>query len=535
MADAAESVSPEETCPKCLKPRSLCVCDEIVPIDNRVTLLVLQHPQEQDKTLGTGRVVVQSLKQCRLQGRAVLAEFRQGARPTGRPAKVGGRLSRLDQARRFSGGARDRGLRQAGSAGRRPGRGARRDRGHRPSRRDLEPGEDAVVAEPVGAQGEADRAQAEAALPLRQTSPRAAPRGPVDARIGGAGPVPARGAGRRSRRRCSRPSGGCSSATAPHRRRSWHVPRLIHGGRVVKLSFHGADRDVTGSCHLVECAGKRVLVDCGVFQGEPRARRGECRGRSASIRRGSTSSCSPMPISTIADACRCSSSAASAARSSPPRATRELARLVMLDAAHIAGRGRRAIAARRALRRGKEGDVPQPLYTHGRRAARLRSVRARGRLRRSARRRPGHPRHLHRRRPHPRLGPRAPRAQRGRQAAAHAVLRRHRQSRPAAPADPPTPPPAADLVVMEATYGDRLHRPFAASVEEFIGAIAEHVSPRRQRHHSDLRARARAGAALSRSARASSRRRLNPALQVFLDSPMAISATEIFRAASGIA
>ena len=35
----------------------------------------------------------------------------------------------------------------------------------------------------------------------------------------------------------------------------------------MKLSFHGADRAVTGSCHLVECAGKTILVDCGFFQG----------------------------------------------------------------------------------------------------------------------------------------------------------------------------------------------------------------------------------------------------------------------------
>ena len=28
----------------------------------------------------------------------------------------------------------------------------------------------------------------------------------------------------------------------------------------MKLSFHGADRDVTGSCHLAECAGKRILL-----------------------------------------------------------------------------------------------------------------------------------------------------------------------------------------------------------------------------------------------------------------------------------
>ncbi len=35
----------------------------------------------------------------------------------------------------------------------------------------------------------------------------------------------------------------------------------------MRLSFHGADRGVTGSCHMVECAGKRILIDCGLYQG----------------------------------------------------------------------------------------------------------------------------------------------------------------------------------------------------------------------------------------------------------------------------
>ena len=35
----------------------------------------------------------------------------------------------------------------------------------------------------------------------------------------------------------------------------------------MKLSFHGAAQGVTGSCHLLQCAGKRILVDCGFYQG----------------------------------------------------------------------------------------------------------------------------------------------------------------------------------------------------------------------------------------------------------------------------
>ncbi|MBQ7677664.1 MAG: MBL fold metallo-hydrolase, partial [Lachnospiraceae bacterium] len=35
----------------------------------------------------------------------------------------------------------------------------------------------------------------------------------------------------------------------------------------MKLTFIGADHEVTGSCHFVECAGKNFLVDCGMQQG----------------------------------------------------------------------------------------------------------------------------------------------------------------------------------------------------------------------------------------------------------------------------
>jgi hypothetical protein len=43
-------------CPSCLKPLPLCICDSITPIDSRLALLILQHPQEQDRALGTARL-----------------------------------------------------------------------------------------------------------------------------------------------------------------------------------------------------------------------------------------------------------------------------------------------------------------------------------------------------------------------------------------------------------------------------------------------------------------------------------------------
>jgi DTW domain-containing protein len=43
-------------CPRCLKPLPLCICDSITPIESKISLLILQHPQEQDRALGTARL-----------------------------------------------------------------------------------------------------------------------------------------------------------------------------------------------------------------------------------------------------------------------------------------------------------------------------------------------------------------------------------------------------------------------------------------------------------------------------------------------
>ena len=36
---------------------------------------------------------------------------------------------------------------------------------------------------------------------------------------------------------------------------------------MARLLFHGAAQQVTGSMHVLDAAGKRVVLDCGLFQG----------------------------------------------------------------------------------------------------------------------------------------------------------------------------------------------------------------------------------------------------------------------------
>ncbi|MGD8784681.1 MAG: MBL fold metallo-hydrolase, partial [Thioalkalispiraceae bacterium] len=38
----------------------------------------------------------------------------------------------------------------------------------------------------------------------------------------------------------------------------------------MNLTFYGAAGEVTGSCYLLEAAGSRILLECGLIQGSPR-------------------------------------------------------------------------------------------------------------------------------------------------------------------------------------------------------------------------------------------------------------------------
>jgi len=65
---AAATPAPTNTeCPHCLKPQTLCVCAGITRIDNKVSVLILQHPQEQDRELGTARLTTLHLNNALLK------------------------------------------------------------------------------------------------------------------------------------------------------------------------------------------------------------------------------------------------------------------------------------------------------------------------------------------------------------------------------------------------------------------------------------------------------------------------------------
>jgi len=289
------------------------------------------------------------------------------------------------------------------------------------------------------------------------------------------------------------------------------------------LSFHGADRSVTGSCHMLECAGRRLLIDCGLVQGS----------RDLEEENAADFGFDPSAVDTLllthAHLDHCGRVPLLVKRGFRGKivttaASRDLARLVILDAAHLQEEEAKR-RQRRARRGGRESDE-RPLYTL---LDALDSLDRFGALAEY-----GEPIELA-------PGLRASFFNAGHILGSASILieaeeagKRRRVlfsgdlgnvGRPLLP--PPSPPRAAEIVVMESTYGDRRHRPFSESVEELYEAVLA-TFDRGGNVIIPTFALERAQEILYVLRQGIEQRRLPASMAVFLDSPLAIAATEIF-------
>jgi metallo-beta-lactamase family protein len=292
----------------------------------------------------------------------------------------------------------------------------------------------------------------------------------------------------------------------------------------MKLSFHGADRGVTGSCHLVECGGRRVLIDCGMLQGSRELDEENAQGFGFDppaidyllLTHAHLDHCGRLPL-LVRQGFR--------GEVITTAASRELARLVLMDSAHLQEEDARH-RSRATMRRSGGSEAATPLYSM------LDALGSFDRFGRIAEY--GKPLAIA-------TGMSATFLDAGHILGSASILlelddggRRRsllfsgdlgNAERPLFA--PPVTPPSADVIVMESTYGDRVHRSYRDSVEEMLGAILN-TFLRGGNVVIPTFALERAQEILFALRRGIDANRLPPSTPVFLDSPMAVSATEIF-------
>ncbi len=284
----------------------------------------------------------------------------------------------------------------------------------------------------------------------------------------------------------------------------------------MRITFCGGAGTVTGSCHLVEAAGLRVLLDCGLFQG----REAEGHNREAfpfDPHEIDVLVLSHAHLDHIGLVPRLVREGFHGEIVSTP-ATAEIAKVVLTDAAHLQVE-ESAYHARKARRRGEE--LAPPLYDVGDVLDALEFFRVRvaydvpvrlGRGVEAVLHDAGHV-----------LGSAAVEVR----AEGKTVLYSGDLGSPGRPiVRDPSDPPRADVVLVESTYGNREHRSLDSTVAELADA---------------LRAVIGGGGNLLVPSFALERtqevlyelfslwkRREIPACRIHLDSPLAIATTRVF-------
>ena len=291
----------------------------------------------------------------------------------------------------------------------------------------------------------------------------------------------------------------------------------------MRISFWGAAQTVTGSMHVVETGGKRFVLDCGLFQG----RRKEAFDRNRTL---------PCPAGSIA-AVMLSHAHIDHSGNLPSLvkngyanpiyttpATADLCEAMLLDSAHLQEKDAEFLNKRSHRRRlvaaGHESDEIQPLYTVDNAQAvlplftrvPLHTPTDVGGLTYTTYE-AGHM-----------LGSTAMSLQ----ADGINLVFSGDVGRVGLPiTNDPESIPKADYLIMESTYGDRLHQP-AESVSEKLAAIVNRTAARGGRIIVPAFAVGRTQQIVLLLHELIDAHKI-PSIPIFVDSPLAVNVTEIFR------